>query len=82
VKVRTDRPHDYLKIVALSLPKRMEIEDATPEKPPHDMTDDELNALLWRQYKDLGVTDQDVADAASRRESAGRGSKLNGGRAV
>ena len=52
------------------LPKRMEIEDATPEKPPHEMTDDELNAVLWKQYKELGVTEQDVADASTRREAA------------
>jgi hypothetical protein len=67
VKVRTDRPHDYLKIVALSLPRRMEIEDATPDKPLREMTDAELNAILWRDYKELGITEQEVAEAASRR---------------
>jgi hypothetical protein len=47
VKVRTDRPNEYLRIVAMALPKRMELEDATPQKPAREMTDDELNAVLW-----------------------------------
>jgi len=62
-QVRTERPHDYLKIIVAVLPKRMEIEDAAERKDPREMTDDELNAVLWRQYKELGVTEQDVADA-------------------
>jgi hypothetical protein len=53
-KVRDERPHDYLKIVASILPRRMELEDATPEKHPSEMTDDELNALLWKQWKAAG----------------------------
>ena len=61
--VYKERPHDYLKIVASVLPKRMELEDATLEKHPRDMTDDELNALLWKQYKAEGVTEQDIAEA-------------------
>jgi hypothetical protein len=64
---RTDRPNEYLKIVAMALPKRMELEDATPQKPMRDMTDDELNAILWRDYKELGITEQEVAEAAARR---------------
>ena len=71
-KVRIERPHDYLKIIVAVLPKRMEIDDATERKDPREMTDDELNAVLWKQYKELGVTEQDVADAAGRREGAER----------
>jgi hypothetical protein len=72
VKVRTERPNEYLRIVAVALPKRMELEDATPQKPVREMTDDELHAILWRQYQELGITDQEVADARARREAEGR----------
>ena len=42
-KVRTERPHDYLKIVAAVMPKRMEVEDvAPPLRRALEMSDDEL----------------------------------------
>ena len=31
-KVRTERPQDYLKIVASVMPKRMEVEDVDPPR--------------------------------------------------
>ena len=65
-RVRTERPHDYLKVCASVLPKRLENEDVTPQKPMREMTDAELNAVLWKSYKELGITEQDIADAASR----------------
>jgi hypothetical protein len=39
-----------------------------------------LNAVLWKSYKELGITEQDIADAASRPEEVeaayrGKGSK-------
>ena len=79
-RVRTERPHDYLKVCASVLPKRLENEDVTPQKPMREMTDAELNAVLWKSYKELSITEQDIADAASRPEeveaalSSGRGS--------
>jgi hypothetical protein len=33
----------------MALPKRMELDDATPQKPVREMNDDELRAILWRQ---------------------------------
>jgi hypothetical protein len=45
------------------------------------MTDAELNAILWKSYKELSITEQDITDAACRPEeveaalSSGRGSK-------
>jgi len=36
------------------------------------MTDAELEAICWKQYEALGVTDSDVADAAAKLESQGR----------
>jgi hypothetical protein len=45
-KVRTERPQDYLKVIAAVLPKRMEIEDATPARPAAELTDDELAAII------------------------------------
>jgi hypothetical protein len=67
-KVRTERPHDYLKIIVAVLPRRMEVEDAADGKPPEKMTDDELEAIIWktqRQLEAMGVeqslTDDDLA---------------------
>ena len=65
-KVRTERPHDYLKIIVAVLPKRMEIEDAFANKPPHKMTDDELEAIIWkaqRQLEAMGVEQPLTQDA-------------------
>jgi hypothetical protein len=44
-KVRNDRPHEYPKIVAAVLPKRMQLEDLTPNRKAEDLTDDELASI-------------------------------------
>ena len=44
-KVRVDRPHDYLKIVASLVPKQMEIETRLPSRRAEDLSDDELAAI-------------------------------------
>lgn len=44
-KVRSERPHDYLKIVASLVPKQMEIENKRPSRRAEDLTDDELAAI-------------------------------------
>ena len=44
-KVRGERPHEYLKIVAAVLPKQMQLEDLTPRKKAEDLTDDELASI-------------------------------------
>src|SRR5262249_41669417 len=36
-KVRNDRPHEYLKIVAAVLPKQMQLEDLTPNRRAEDL---------------------------------------------
>jgi hypothetical protein len=41
-KVRSERPHEYLKIVAAVLPKQMQLEDLTPKRRAEDLTDDDL----------------------------------------
>src|SRR5687768_10584373 len=43
-RVRSERPHDYLKVCASVMPKRLENEDVTPLKDPREMTDAELEA--------------------------------------
>ena len=48
-KVRTERPQDYLKIVASVMPKRMEVEDVGPPCRAADLSDDELAAIVARQ---------------------------------
>jgi hypothetical protein len=45
-KVRTERPQDYLKIVASVMPKRMEVEDVCPPLRAADLSDDELAAIV------------------------------------
>jgi hypothetical protein len=47
-KVRTERPQDYLKIVASVMPKRMEVEDVCPPRKAADLSDDELAAIVGR----------------------------------
>jgi Family of unknown function (DUF5681) len=42
-KVREERPHDYLKIIASSLPKQIELGS---DKPAREMTDEELMAIV------------------------------------
>ena len=73
-KVCKERPHDYLKIVASVLPKRMELEEAASRKPLHQMTDDELGAMIWKTNQklremgiDLDPTDDEIAQASARR---------------
>ena len=45
-KVRTERPQDYLKIVASVMPKRMEVDDVGPPRRTADLSDDELAAIV------------------------------------
>lgn len=47
-KVRTERPKDYLKIVAAIIPRRMEVEDVGPIRCAADLIDDELAAEIER----------------------------------
>ena len=42
-KVREERPHDYLKIIASPLPKQIELGS---DKPSREMTDEELTAII------------------------------------
>ena len=43
---RTERPQDYLKIIASVMPKRMEAEDVGPPCRAADLSDDELAAII------------------------------------
>ena len=67
-RVRTERPHDYLKVCASVLPKRLENEDVTEHKDVREMTDAELEAIIWRAHLASGeqLTDDEIA-AAERR---------------
>lgn len=66
--MRAERPHDYLKVCASVMPKRMENEDVTEHKDVRQMTDAELEALIWKAHVASGqqLTDEDIA-AAERR---------------
>jgi hypothetical protein len=45
-KVRQERPHDYLKVCASVVPRRLENETVTPVRRAEDFTDDELAAII------------------------------------
>ena len=52
-KVRTDRPHDYLKVCASVLPRRLENEDVTPVRRACELTDDETRGHHHRAGRGL-----------------------------
>lgn len=59
--VRTERPHEYLKVVASLLPKQVEIkEDAFG-----DLTDDQLAAVIAAVSATLGVPGESESDAGA-----------------
>lgn len=51
--VRTERPHEYLKVVASMLPKQLEIKDDRFG----EFTDDQLQALVAAARNALGVAE-------------------------
>lgn len=50
-KVREDRPHEYLKVVASILPKQLDVQISEYER----HTDDELRAELLKDIAELGI---------------------------
>lgn len=54
-KVRTERPRDYLKIIAAVMPTRTEIEKVVPARRACDMTDDELVAVIDETKRQLAI---------------------------
>lgn len=59
--VRTDRPHEYLKVVASILPKQLEIKEAAFG----EFTDEQLAALIAFARNALGIA-QDGGDGAGQ----------------
>jgi hypothetical protein len=53
-KVRTERPADYLKIVASLVPKQMEIDDRRTNTRAEDLSDDELAAIATSRTESNG----------------------------
>jgi hypothetical protein len=43
-KVRENRPHEYLRVIAATLPKRLETEPA--DRPLEELTDEELTRII------------------------------------
>ena len=43
-KVRENRPHEYLRMIAAALPKRLETEPA--DRPLEELTDEELTRII------------------------------------
>ena len=56
--VRTERPHDYLKIVASLVPKQMEIEDKRAQRRAEDLSDDELAAIAAGKRQSNGTAER------------------------
>ena len=66
-KVRIERPHDYLKVCASVMPKRVESEDVSEWKDPRTFSDAELEAFIWKASDAMGgLTAEEVAAAETR----------------
>jgi hypothetical protein len=61
-KVYSESPRDYLKIVALLVPKQMEIDDMRPRRKAEDLSDDELAAIAAGEPQSNGADDQRSAN--------------------
>ena len=77
-RVRAESPCVYLRVAATIFPKRLELERADAEKDAERMTDDELEALIWRTHKNLinagieqPISEGELADARARRVARG-----------
>jgi hypothetical protein len=53
-QVRTERPADYLKIVASLVPKQMEIDDRRTHTRAEDLSDEELAAIATSRAQSNG----------------------------
>ena len=72
-KVRTERPQDYLKIVASVMPKRMEVEDVCPPRRAADLSDDSLAAIVGecdRSWSRPAAANQAPSDAFRHQRQA------------
>ena len=66
-RVRKERPHDYLKVCASVMPKRVESEEVTERKDPRTMSDAELEAFIWKASDAMGgLNAEEVAAAETR----------------
>lgn len=66
-RVRKERPHDYLKVCASVMPKRVESEEVTERKDPRTMSDAELEAFIWKASDAMGgLSAEEVAAAETR----------------
>jgi len=59
--VRTERPHEYLKVVASLLPKQIEVKEGTFD----GFSDEQLSALVHAARSALGITEGGGAGAAN-----------------
>ena len=64
-QVRAERPHDYLKVCASVMPKRLENEDVSDRRDVRQLSTEELEAFVWKSYRESGVTAEDLAETAS-----------------
>jgi len=71
-KVREERPHDYLKVCASVMPRRLESEDVT-NKDVRQMSDAELEAILWKSAEEVGGISEKDIEAAGERLAKGEG---------
>ena len=53
-KVREDRPHEYLKVMASLLPKQLDVQ---PTNEFEHLSEEELRELLIQKVRELGLDD-------------------------
>ena len=65
-QVRLERPHDYLKVCTSVIPKRLENEEVG-QKSVREMTDAELEAIIWKSAEAMrGISEEEIAAAEVR----------------
>lgn len=62
-----ERPHDYLKIIATLIPKQLENEDVIGCNDVREMTDAELEAIIWKAANAMGGLSREEVGAAEQR---------------
>lgn len=76
-KVRENHPHEYLRVIAATLPKRLETEPA--DRPLEELTDEELAQMIRdteQALAELGLSSADVERQADQPANRATGERF------
>jgi hypothetical protein len=76
-KVRENHPHEYLRVIAATLPKRLETEPA--DRPLEELTDEELAQMIRdteQALAELGLSSADVERQADQPANCATGERF------